>query len=59
MRPGDLVCVLFGFYTPFVLRRVDDHYLFMGDCYVPGMMKGEVLEKWKEGEVKGMDFEIH
>jgi len=59
MQPGDLVCVLFGFYTPFVLRKVDGHYLFMGDCYVPGLMKGEGLRKWKEGGVEEVDIEIY
>jgi hypothetical protein len=44
LLPADAVCVLFGGRVPFVLRRVGDHYLFVGLCYVHGIMYGEALE---------------
>ncbi|KAF4986100.1 hypothetical protein FDECE_16124 [Fusarium decemcellulare] len=46
VREGDLVCVLYGGQTPFVLRKDEDcpgKYRFVGDCYVHGIMEGEAL----------------
>jgi hypothetical protein len=56
MKPGDHVCVLYGGCTPFVMRPMDgasdEDYLFLGESFVNGLMKGEALndkgvtEKW-------------
>jgi hypothetical protein len=44
-QPGDLVCVLYGGQTPFVLRRdAEGKFRFIGDCYVHGIMEGEALD---------------
>ncbi|KAL8365319.1 hypothetical protein RB595_004224 [Gaeumannomyces hyphopodioides] len=55
MMPGDVVVVLYGGATPFVLRRVgretetgeekeeDATWKLIGECYVHGIMDGEVL----------------
>jgi hypothetical protein len=50
-RQGDLVCVLFGAATPFLLRRYVDTkgkygaegllYQLVGECYIHGMMDGK------------------
>jgi len=38
-RPGDLVCILLGGKTPYVLRRVGkEHHRLIGECYVHGQM---------------------
>jgi hypothetical protein len=43
---GDLVCVLIGGKTPFILRPVvGGKYRFIGECYVHGIMFGEALEE--------------
>lgn len=61
MEYGDKICVLFGFPTPFILRRVNEHYLLIGECYAQGIMDGELVGKWRSGiaEFEEMDFEIH
>lgn len=43
---GDLVCLLLGGDAPVVLRRdeSDGLYIYIGDCYVHGIMYGEALE---------------
>ena len=53
MRPGDVVCVLFGSPTPFLLRRttVVEEFKFVGECYVNGLMNGEAFEVRPEGIV--------
>jgi hypothetical protein len=45
MEVGDVVCVLFGGPTPYILRPVagTGEYLFVGECYVPGLMDGQAL----------------
>ena len=51
LQPEDVVVVLFGGFTPFVLRKVEDYYLLVGECYVHGKMDG--IEEWEdEGEVE-------
>lgn len=49
-RPGDELCVVFGFAQPFVIRRVDHErrdeplqYKILGACYVQDYMDGEVF----------------
>ncbi|KAF3803244.1 hypothetical protein GCG54_00013351 [Colletotrichum gloeosporioides] len=47
---GDNVVVLFGSHVPFILRgRETGHYEVVGETYVSGIMKGEVLKDFDEG----------
>ena len=41
---GGAVCVLFGSQMPMDLRQEDDHWLFVGQTYIHGIMDGEALE---------------
>jgi hypothetical protein len=59
VEPGDLVCVLFGGNTPFILREIDNHYILVGECYVHGMMHGEAMAMLESGEVEEEWFELH
>ena len=58
MEKDDVLCVLLGGYTPFLLRErstlgVDGEkrYALVGECYVHGLMNGEKLH---EGSFKNM-----
>ncbi|KAF4335796.1 het-domain protein [Fusarium beomiforme] len=42
---GDQICILQGALVPFVLRPCGDGYILVGDCYVHGMMLGEMFSK--------------
>jgi hypothetical protein len=55
---GDLICVLFGCDVPVVLRQRADHHLFIGECYVRGLMHDEAFETLKQGNAKEERFEI-
>nr|RBQ85853.1 hypothetical protein FVER53263_09637 [Fusarium verticillioides] len=45
MQTGDVVVVLYGGRTPFLLRRKDNGaWILVGECYVHGMMNGEVFD---------------
>ena len=43
MEVGDVVAILFGHDVPCVLRPHGDRYQFVGDCYVRGIMRGEMV----------------
>lgn len=40
-RAEDLVFLLPGASVPFLFRKQADHYIFVGECYVQGIMSGE------------------
>jgi Heterokaryon incompatibility protein (HET) len=45
LQEGDLVCVLYGGQTPFILRPQEpNYYQLISDCYVHGLMEGEALK---------------
>lgn len=58
MQADDLVCVLFGADTPFVLRRVGSRYKVVGECYVHGLMQGQARRAWRRGEFRSEEFEL-
>ena len=53
-QEGDIICNIYGFSIPLILRKVDSHYLIVGTCFVLGCMadqgydesKAEILEIW-------------
>lgn len=46
---GDLIAICWGSHVPYVLRPVGDNFIFIGECYVHGLMKGEAFDA---GELK-------
>ncbi|KAI1287920.1 heterokaryon incompatibility protein-domain-containing protein [Xylaria venustula] len=47
-RIGDQIGVLLGCSMPLVLRKSGDGWTVIGECYVHGVMEGEVLESEKD-----------
>lgn len=58
-RPGDVICVLLGCSAPMVLRPIEDHFTVIGECYVHGIMDGEVLMMIEKGDQTLVNIEIH
>jgi hypothetical protein len=58
MEPGDIIVVLFGSRVPFILRKLGATYRLISDCYVLGLMDGEAIDMWKNGELESEEFEI-
>ncbi|KAF4956340.1 hypothetical protein FGADI_3917 [Fusarium gaditjirri] len=56
--PGDVVCVLTGSNELAVLRPEDDHFIFVGHCFMIGLMNGEVSEFLASGKAKIETIEI-
>ncbi|KAL7928956.1 heterokaryon incompatibility domain-containing protein [Trichoderma chlorosporum] len=57
LEPGDKVAVLFGAGVPFVLRKYATAagkraWKIVGECYVHGIMQGEVIQKWELGSAE-------
>jgi hypothetical protein len=56
VQPGDEIWIVKGGFRPLILRKVEsenlDHYTFVSDCYVHGIMDGEQApeeaDKWQE-----------
>jgi hypothetical protein len=48
-QPGDVLFLLQGLNTPFVLRKVKDenHFLLVGPCYLHGFMDGQEWDDMK------------
>jgi len=41
---NDIVCIIGGAQTPYILREHNGCYQVIGECYVHGLMDGEALE---------------
>ena len=57
-RVGDKVCLLEGGDVPFIFRRRDKGYTYVGPTYVHGMMKGEGVEIAKKKSATDEVFDI-
>ena len=44
-RIGDVVAIIYGCKTPFVMRPVEQGYTLIGECYVHGIMDGEIIKE--------------
>jgi hypothetical protein len=55
---GDLICILLGGQTPFILRKGDRQHYLIGACYVHGIMDGEAMKELYEGKYEIQDFVI-
>lgn len=58
MRQGDIVAVIYEGITPYVLRPFKDHYQFLGDAYVHGIMIGESVTQHRMSGAENFKFSI-
>ncbi len=58
MKDEDVIVVLFGGITPYVLRKMGEHYAIVGECYVHGLMNGEGMEMLERKELESKRFPI-
>ncbi|KAI0543566.1 HET domain-containing protein [Xylaria curta] len=50
-KPGDLVFVIFGGGVPYILRKQESGFLFVGESYIHGLMDGEAVKGWQRDEL--------
>jgi hypothetical protein len=58
VQTGDMVCILFGCPRPLLLRKFENSYLLVGDAYVYGMMRGEMIAEYEAGKLAEEQFVI-
>jgi hypothetical protein len=58
VEPGDTLVIFFGSRVPFILRKHDTFYRLISDCYINGLMDGEAINMWEDGELKVEEFDI-
>jgi len=58
MNEGDVITILFGGRVPYLLQPVGASYKFLGECYVPGLMGGEAVQRWKDEGSKRNFFDL-
>jgi hypothetical protein len=56
---GDTICVFPGCNVPVIMRKNDAHYVHQGECFVLGIMDGEVMDALDKGMVSLEEIEIH
>jgi hypothetical protein len=59
MAAGDRIVVLRGGQVPFVLRPSGSAWLFMGECFVAGIMNGETFEDSIDGWARPGERPFH
>ncbi|KAI0855014.1 HET domain-containing protein [Xylaria cubensis] len=50
-QPGDLIFVIFGGGVPYILRKQQSGFLFVGESYIHGLMNGEAVQAWQRDEL--------
>lgn len=58
VKAGDIVCILKGSRNPSLLRPAGDHHLFVGNCFMLGLMHEEVQQYLDAVKAKVETFEI-
>ncbi|KAL9066322.1 MAG: hypothetical protein Q9161_007614 [Pseudevernia consocians] len=43
-RAGDIICVFYGGYCPFVIRKIEESYMLVGVAWIEGYMRGEAFD---------------
>ncbi|GIJ88298.1 hypothetical protein Asppvi_007218 [Aspergillus pseudoviridinutans] len=57
LKEGDICCILFGAMVPIILRRKPNgRYVLVGESYVHGIMQGETMGAFREGQFDVVDF---
>ncbi|KAB8298875.1 hypothetical protein EYC80_001033 [Monilinia laxa] len=55
----DFMCILPGCRFPVILRKINDHYILVGEAYIDTFMHGEGIHGVKNGLYDLEAFEIH
>jgi hypothetical protein len=59
VQAGDKICVLAWCSYPLVMRPIGEHFVIIEQCFVHGLMYGQVAQDVSEGRHELSKFEIH
>ena len=51
-EPEDRICILAGCKTPLILRPRGNHFQVIGECYIHGIMRGEIANDIRDGQLR-------
>lgn len=51
-EPDDRICILVGCKTPLILRPRGKYFQVIGECYMHGIMRGEIARNIEEGRLR-------
>ena len=57
-EPDDRICILAGCKTPLIVRPRGDDFRLIGECYVHGMMRGEIAKDIGDGQLRMHEISI-
>ncbi|KAL9071449.1 MAG: hypothetical protein Q9161_004166 [Pseudevernia consocians] len=55
-EPKDRVCILVGCKTPLILRPHDNYFRVIGECYIHGIMRGEIAKDIRDAQLQIKDI---
>ncbi|KAH8724275.1 hypothetical protein GQ44DRAFT_760393 [Phaeosphaeriaceae sp. PMI808] len=58
-QQDDLICVFKGCHFPVILRKIKSYYIYIGPCFMFGMMDGELVNKARRGELQEQTFIVN
>ncbi|KAH7236818.1 heterokaryon incompatibility protein-domain-containing protein [Fusarium redolens] len=59
IQPGDAICVLLGGCVAYALRRsADETWIYVGECYIHGIMDGEAVAKAIKDKIDFVEYRI-
>ena len=58
LRDGDNICILLGCSVPVILRSAGQGYSVIGECYIDGIMDGEVMGSLRAGDAQLRSFAL-
>lgn len=58
VQKTDIIAILYGCNFPVILRAVEDKFLYIGECYIDGLMDGEAIDAQERGEYDVVDINI-
>jgi len=59
IESGDTICVFLECDVPLILRKVDEHYVLRGECFMLGLMDGEAIDASDEGIIPLEEVDVH
>lgn len=58
-RPGDNVVLLYGGQIPYIIRKRESGWEFLGESYIEGLMSGEAIKARDKGDLAEETFCFH